>query len=79
MGAAVPPQLPKGEPYRRHQMEILNSAGQPTCTRALLYVKPALMKPRMPRKAAGAMVHALSRTSLTIRRVRIRKYVRGTG
>lgn len=38
-----------------------------------------MMKPRMPRKAAGAMVRALSRTSLRIRHIRIRKSVRGIG
>lgn len=59
MGQPLLPPMPKGEPYLRHQPEVLDSAGQPSCTRALPYVKPSVSKPRMPRKAAGAMVRAL--------------------
>ncbi len=47
---------PTGEPYLRHRHDLRDAAGQPACTRALPYVRPAQAKPRMPRRAAGVLV-----------------------
>jgi len=48
---------PTGEPYLRHRHDLRDAAGQPACTRALPYVRPAHAKPRMPRRAAGVLVN----------------------
>ena len=47
---------PTGEPYLRHRQDLRDATGQPACTRALPYGRPAQAKPRMPRRAAGVLV-----------------------
>lgn len=55
-GTAPAPVPPKGEPYLRYSQQVTDPGGHATCTRALPHMRAAVMKPRMPRKAAGVMV-----------------------